>query len=491
MDIFQGAFVEAMNTLSENDFTLEHQGTEKIFKAFCICCAVDSVARAPMQGLTQFNGYYGCNWCLQKGERVGRATKYLVETENSIERSEEQMVRDMERAVLEKVPVNGVKTVSPLINMQQFNIVWSFVPDYMHCMLLGVGRQFLTLWLERVGSPFYIGRMQAIIDERIKAIAPPKDVKRLPRPTTERKWWKAKEFENWLLYYSLPVLRGILDTRYLQHWACLVEALHIMLEPRISFSDLATAEALLLDFHIRAQILYGEECMTYNVHQLLHIGKSVRHWGPLWSHSAFPFEAGNGTLKQAVKAANGIPHQVCRVLQLEGVVQECLKQATNACAIQYCAALDTAETQKSVRISTGVRFFGRAKPYVSPGLTIKYIELVNSNAIEYPRLCQNGSIFTGRDYALNRKTNNSVVQLSDGTFAIIERILSCNSAFALVEPLKCTPVKYSSVEVNHLFKVLSYSKELAIVPFSSVQNLCVFMDLTGTFISPIPCSLSL
>ncbi|KAK8771446.1 hypothetical protein V5799_025310 [Amblyomma americanum] len=65
-----------------------------------------------------------------------------------------------------------------------------------------------------------------------------------------------------------------------------------------------------LDFFVHAQILYGRECMTYNMYQLLHIGKSVQLWGPLWAHSAFLFEAGNGTLKEAVKAANGIPHQV-------------------------------------------------------------------------------------------------------------------------------------------------------------------------------------
>lgn len=93
----------------------------------------------------------------------------------------------------------------------------------------------------------------------------------------------------------------------------------------MSFADLAVAEGLLLDFLGKAEVLYGPESM----HQLLHLGKSVRHWGPLWAHSAFPFEAGNGTLKAAVKASNGIAHQIGRVLQIDTVIEQCAELSTN------------------------------------------------------------------------------------------------------------------------------------------------------------------
>ncbi|XP_077535918.1 uncharacterized protein LOC144148211, partial [Haemaphysalis longicornis] len=279
MGIFQAPLVETMHSLADEGFLLHHKGKEKLFRGFCICCAVDSVARAPMQGMKQFNAYYGCNWCLHPGDTLGgKVVKYPVE-QNAVERSEKQMVEDMEKAAMQDKPkpFNGVITVSPLINMPQFHIVWSFVPDYMHCVLLGVVRQFLELWLESAGKTFYVGRSQQAIDSRLMAVSPPKDVRRAPRPTKEKRFWKAKECENWLLFYSLPVLDGILDRQYLQQWACLVEALHNMLEPRVSFTDLAVAEGLLLDFHGNAEVLYGPECMTYNMHQLLHLGKSVRH----------------------------------------------------------------------------------------------------------------------------------------------------------------------------------------------------------------------
>lgn len=210
MVLFQDAFVDAVNNLSEKGFNLEHHGRAKTFKAFCICCAVDAVARAPMQGIMQFNAHHGCNWCLQKGERVLNSTKSPVQ-QTVQERTELQMIQDMEQAVAGGRPVNGVRTVSPLIRLEHFNIVWVFVPDYMDYMLLGVARQFMELWLNDTNCKFYIGPQQGVIDTRVMAITPPADVKRMPRPTRERKFWKAKEWEDWLLDYSLPVFEGIAD----------------------------------------------------------------------------------------------------------------------------------------------------------------------------------------------------------------------------------------------------------------------------------------
>lgn len=399
MALFQGAFVNAMNDLSEKGFMLEHEGAQRNFKAFCICCAVDSVARAPMQGTKQFNSYQGCNWCLQVGKRVAKSMKYLVQLEEPMERTEEQMILDMEAAVTTNEPVNGVATASPLVNLQQFHIVWGFVPDYMHCVLLGVARQFLEIWLSDPSCKSLTKR-EALISGRLVGISPPREVKRMPRPAKERKWWKAKEWENWLLYYSVPVLEGILDRSKIEHWACLVEALHIMLGRTLTVAGIARAEELLLDFHVRAQLLYNKRCMTYNMHQLTHLLKSVRQWGPLWAHSAFPFEAGNGGLKDAVKAANGIPHQICRVIQMEGVTEELLELADQPKVVQFCASLDTRSTQKTLQVSGGIRFFGRGVPYALPSSCDEQL----LNCVQYARMLNGKVVLTSRKYAEEKTT---------------------------------------------------------------------------------------
>lgn len=486
MVLFQDAFVEAINDLSEKGFNLEHRGCTKIFKAFCICCAVDSVARAPMQGVMQFNAYHGCNWCLQKGERVLNATKYPVQQAVQ-ERTELEMINDMQEAVAGSRPVNGVRTVSPLIKLEHFNIVWGFVPDYMHCILLGVARQFMEHWLDDTNCKFYMGPQQRVIDTRIMMITPPAAVKRMPRPMKERKFWKAKEWENWLLFYSLPVLEGIAHSKCVQHWACLVEALHIMLQKEIAPAQLAVCEELLLEFHVRAELLYGKSCMTFNMHQLTHIAKSVRQWGPLWAHSAFPFEAGNGCLKKAVKAANGIPHQICRVMQMEETVDVLLATAAEPRVLDYCNSLNTKETQKTVKVKGDVRLFGRGVPISTPSWP-------EDTSVQYPRMVKGGVIFTGRQYALGKRTNNSVVQLVDSTYAVIENIIckSHSEAFIIVKPLKCRPVKYSLVTMQHMFKAVEEPSGEIVVPAVNIMSACVLLNTQGsTYISPVPSSYTL
>lgn len=56
-------------------------------------------------------------------------------------------------------------------------------------------------------------------------------------------------------------------------------------------------------------VSYDECFMTFNVHQLLHLGTCVENLGPLWACSAFPFEPGNGKIMM-VKAAKGAPFQI-------------------------------------------------------------------------------------------------------------------------------------------------------------------------------------
>ena len=64
MNVFLKPFVEDMNKLSDHGIKCHINNEERIIKVFSLVSCVDSVARAPMQGLTQFNGRYGCNWCL-------------------------------------------------------------------------------------------------------------------------------------------------------------------------------------------------------------------------------------------------------------------------------------------------------------------------------------------------------------------------------------------------------------------------------------------
>ncbi|KAL1454735.1 hypothetical protein MTO96_043680 [Rhipicephalus appendiculatus] len=66
---------------------------------------------------------------------------------------------------------------------------------------------------------------------------------------------------------------------------------------------------LLMSFVSQAAGLYRQRCMSFNVHQLLHLAEAARQFGPLWAHSAFAFESSNGDLVKLVNAAKAVPAQ--------------------------------------------------------------------------------------------------------------------------------------------------------------------------------------
>ena len=112
---------------------------------------MDSAARAPMQGIIQFNGKFGCNWCFHLGKWVPNKNKvnsgshkYPLEDTHVSRRTAKLMIQHMMTGMPSK-PCFGVKNPSQLINMDEFDIIDGFVPEHLH-MLSGIGKQFANVW---------------------------------------------------------------------------------------------------------------------------------------------------------------------------------------------------------------------------------------------------------------------------------------------------------------------------------------------------------
>ncbi|KAH6933683.1 hypothetical protein HPB50_017578 [Hyalomma asiaticum] len=62
-----------------SDFDLQQMQADRETKAdkvYCLSCCADALARASLQNFTQYNGHYGCGWCLHRKKTVDD----LVET---------------------------------------------------------------------------------------------------------------------------------------------------------------------------------------------------------------------------------------------------------------------------------------------------------------------------------------------------------------------------------------------------------------------------
>lgn len=114
MDIIFKPFVDKMEILADEGIFHKIVNKEINVKCFVLCCCVDSGARPAMQGLVQYNGYYGCPWCLHEEVYIstgpGRGcVKYPLLDEVPRKRNELEMLDHMRQSVLSRNPCCGVK----------------------------------------------------------------------------------------------------------------------------------------------------------------------------------------------------------------------------------------------------------------------------------------------------------------------------------------------------------------------------------------------
>ncbi|XP_064461624.1 uncharacterized protein LOC135371566 [Ornithodoros turicata] len=432
MEVFLKKFVKQCSRLADKGFKWIKNGVQVVSKAFVVCCSVDSAARPLLQNMIKFNGFFGCSWCLHPGVTVKGDVRYTVTSQVHEERKASSSIRCMYRAAAEHTISFGFKGPSALLNLPGFDVISSFVPDYLHCILLGVARTMMKLWFDSKysGEGFYIGAPAAVerVDSRIRQIKPPSAVGRYPRSVTERKLWKGQEFRSWLLYYSLPVLCGILPRQYLLHLSLLVRSLFLLLQDSLTYTDINTAQDLLTEFVVKYNMLYGDYNMVYNVHILLHIPRAVANWGPLWAHSTFVFESFNGVFVKSVKGNRGVAEQVLQKAMLRQSIYTYVQMKGTAPLKLYASALkNLKKTSFALHISEAT-LLGRG---LAPAFNMVEKSCIRASTgaaarvlSVFSRMIYHGTVFHSTTYTRPKKTNDSVVRLSNGKYALIQAIFS-------------------------------------------------------------------
>ena len=154
MECFLQPVVGELKYLYECGFVCKQKPTQFVTKVILglICC--DSVARPLLQNFKQFNGMFGCSFCLHPGTNVakGRGTVhvYPCTLENEYEnRSHKQTLEHAKQAEKTKTVIFGVKGSNILSLVLGFNVATDFNPEFMHSVLLGVTRQFTLQFATR------------------------------------------------------------------------------------------------------------------------------------------------------------------------------------------------------------------------------------------------------------------------------------------------------------------------------------------------------
>lgn len=71
-------------------------------------------------------------------------------------------------------PVMGIKGPSPLMKLENFQMINGFVPEYQHSVCLGVTRQLVNMWFDSRNheQEWYIGTKSDHIDKELITIKP-------------------------------------------------------------------------------------------------------------------------------------------------------------------------------------------------------------------------------------------------------------------------------------------------------------------------------
>lgn len=298
-----------------NKIDIPLQGHENL-KARLLVGVFDLPAKAMALNFTQFNGEYGCPYCLDKGTHMFHRRLYLPSDSHEARKLEDVKKWADEAKVLGK-PVYGIK--GPSILSTHINLLKSVPIDYMHAVLEGVTKSLLNCWFNSIyhKSKFYLGRRRKEIDRALLRIKPPHDFRRTPRSILTSKYWKAAEYRAWLLYYSVPILSNYLPRDYIYHLSLLVTAMHILLGNTICIpDDLEAAHLMLTHFYELIPSLYPQTMCTMNVHSLIHLSEFVHRWGPLWCFSTFGFENFNGYMKKHCHGTRNVLPQLIRAVRL-------------------------------------------------------------------------------------------------------------------------------------------------------------------------------
>ena len=86
-----------------------------------------------------------------------------------------------------------------------------------------------------------------IINDRYRQFYPPPSFNRNPSVIDMAKW-KATDYRNWIIHYSVPCLSGLLATQVLKNWILFVDAYTVLNSDNIRETELQRAGEQLVRF---------------------------------------------------------------------------------------------------------------------------------------------------------------------------------------------------------------------------------------------------
>jgi hypothetical protein len=372
----------------------------------------------------------------------------------------------MDKADKFKKFCKGVKGSSPFRKLPEFDLVWSWCIDYMHTVCLGCMKHLLFIWISSKEFQKYWriiirsrGQLITILDQLFVKFKIPKQISRKPGDIGSADQWKANELRNFLLFFGPIVLNGLLKEQYLKNFCLLSEAIFIFCQNEISKEEFHEASNKLYKFVSEYEELYGTVNMFYNFHLLTHIPSAVLNCGPLIHYSTFAYESMNNFVSSFIQGTNRI-----------------IQEATMKLLIYQSRFLGETLNQPKkfkMRISDVNLSTKPSKVKLSPTQN-SYIESkLNTAEILEVRSATYRGMFIERIDEKVKSSCDCFVELHDGTFGIVEKILIHNGL-----PIILIGSEYKkSLVTGHIVHLEKRNETVyKIAIFDDLKRKCIFYN---------------
>lgn len=138
-ELYLKPLIKEMNDLDERKIIVNTSNTDKAVTVRVLLFSADLPAKSKCQKFKQFNGEFGCGYCLHPGFMVGASTssKYTESSEEYSLRTHSSTLSLIGLFISTGQESFGVKGISPLIAFKDFDLINGTVIDYLHCVLEG------------------------------------------------------------------------------------------------------------------------------------------------------------------------------------------------------------------------------------------------------------------------------------------------------------------------------------------------------------------
>lgn len=311
---FLQPFVDEFQKLQTDGFRAN--GTLYNIQIRAVVC--DSPARSYVTCTKAHNGYFGCGKCTVEGASVNRRMTF-AEVSAPLRTDEDFKNRAQ--------PEHHLQNDSPF-ELISVPMVTCFPLDYMHNSCLGVTKQMLRLWSTKSKTSRVAKLHQNTLSVALKTISEfiPMEFCRKCFDLEEFSRWKATQFRTFLLYLGPAVLTTCLPVEKYLHFNALNCAMRVLCSADSCAILNNYANDLLVYFVENMPYFYGQQNVTYNVHNLIHLAADVTNFGALDAFSAFPFENHLFKLKKLLRKFEKPLEQIChRLVEQSAVSNETVR----------------------------------------------------------------------------------------------------------------------------------------------------------------------